>query len=93
MDITSAQMTAMANTSGRIPSATILCLSCISAPVRTVGRRRPGIICQRYARPVAVLDGMTCGLDSVGVELARDGGLTADHFLAGVHIHFCGNGG
>ncbi|MGF6151652.1 hypothetical protein QFZ84_002636 [Pseudomonas fluorescens] len=28
-----------------------------------------------------------------GSEPARDGGRTADQPLAGVHIHFCGNGG
>jgi hypothetical protein len=42
--------------------------------------------------------GLPAGLSSadvhrsiVGAELARDGGLTADQSLAGVHIRFCGN--
>jgi hypothetical protein len=45
-------------------------------------RRRPD------SRPVS------CGYTQihVGAELARDGGLTADQSLAGVHIRFCGNG-
>jgi hypothetical protein len=35
---------------------------------------------------------LTDDKEPCGSWLACDGGLTADHVLSGVHIHFCGNG-
>ena len=49
------------------------------------------LACQRWrpgSRPIPC----RCTQSKCGSGLAREGGLIADHFLSGVHIHCCGNG-
>jgi hypothetical protein len=43
-------------------------------------------------RPLGRPCSFGCTRPNCGSELARDGGLTADQFLSGVHIRCCGNG-
>jgi hypothetical protein len=53
------------------------------------------VMCLRWSVKVWLEVGLgfhRCSLEPCGSELARDGGLIADHVL-GVHIHCCGNGG